>query len=33
MVELFAYSGDPDQNAAPITLLGISDLQWVKENF
>ena len=44
MVELFAYSGEPDQmpqNAASdlglhcllITLLGVSRLQWVNEQF
>ena len=42
MVELFAYSRDPDQtprsvasdlglHCLPITLLGVSRLQWVKE--
>ena len=42
MVELFANSGDPDQmqcsaasdldlHCLPITLLGISRLQWIKE--
>ena len=37
MVELFANSGDPDQRASdlglyclPITLLGVSRLQWDK---
>ena len=41
MVELFAYSGDPDQmprsaasdlglHSLPITLLGVSRLPWVK---
>ena len=41
MVELFANSGDPDQmphsvasdlglHCLPITLLGVSSLQWVK---
>ena len=40
MVELFANSGDPDQtprspasdvgmNCLPVTLLGVSSLQWV----
>ena len=43
MVELFANSGDPDQTSRsvasdlglhclPITLLGVSRLQWVKTN-
>ena len=42
MVELFANSGDPDQtlhsvvsdlglHCLPITLLGVSGLQWVKK--
>ena len=42
MVELFANSGDPDQmqhpassdlglHCLPITLLGVSSLQWVKD--
>ena len=41
MIELFANSGDPDQtprsaasdlglHCLPITLLGVSGLQWVK---
>ena len=44
MVELFAKRGDPDQlphvvasdlglHCLPITLLGISRLQWVESNF
>ena len=42
MVELFANSGDPDQtphsvasdlglHCLPVTLLGVSRLQWVKK--
>ena len=44
MVELFANSGDPDQmghsavsdlglHCLPITLLGVSRLQWVNGSF
>ena len=44
MIELFANNRDPDQmlhsvasdlglQCLPITLLGVSRLQWVKENF
>ena len=44
MVELFANSEDPDQtphsavfdlgpHCLPITLLGVSNLQWVKQLF
>ena len=43
MVELFANSGDPDQtlrsasselgpHCLPITILGVSKLQWVKSD-
>ena len=35
MAELFANSEDPDQtpHCLPITLLGVSRLQWVKEKY
>ena len=44
MVELFANGGDPDQtlhsaasdlglHCLPVTLLGISRLQWVKQSW
>ena len=42
MVELFANSGDPDQmhsaasdlglHCLPVTLLGVTRLQWVKDS-